>query len=74
LADISDHLLWCFGLFLGRGLSAAKVSRQMSSKKMKMTSPQINPKLAPCSKPDMHGLTSSYAAAGTDVKLKEWYR
>jgi len=63
LADGSHHLLWCFSPFLGRGLPAAKVSRQPSSYKMKMMAPQTNPKLegqgfslflAPCSKPVWH--------------------
>jgi hypothetical protein len=45
LADSSDHLLWCFSPFLGHGLSAAKIWRQMSSNKVKMTVPQTNPKL-----------------------------
>jgi len=31
--------------FLGRGLPAAKVSRQLSSYKVKMAAPQTNPKL-----------------------------
>ena len=60
LADSSDHFLWCSSPFWGRGLPAAKVSRQPSSYNVKMTAPQTNPILegqgfslflAPCSKP-----------------------
>jgi hypothetical protein len=43
LADSSDNPLWCFSPFLGRGLPAAEVSRQLNSYKVKMTAPQTNP-------------------------------
>jgi hypothetical protein len=83
LAYGSDHLSWCFSPFLGRGLPTAKVSRQLSSYKVKMTAPQTpNWKVTVFlffwhlaqNLSYMHVPTSSYAAAGIVVKLKEWFR